>query len=413
VTASINSGTVASRVLGERQFVIDTAVNVDATSSNWESFIGLWERANLIRSFIWSQESEDEAALFSQFLARLRRFFKIDFCFIALHQEDEKTIQGGVPEALIDQLPVDFVRRSLDLVAASRIPVAWNQLHAKTGFRTVVVSPLSPAVGQPLGFLMLGHKRNRHFTKAELFLLQSLAGEVSWAVRELRSKRRHHKLLSVASLELKNSLNMVLADCSLLREIEGQVLAADHTQRLISIERNVQETLRTISSFLDTRIAEERSLTFPRENIDLPAVMDDTLLSCREKAKALGLDLYAQYADDLPREYSTDPARFRHVLRNLVDHAIEASERGPVLICARRNSDFVEFKVQVSKLRLTKTQSGPDSDSAGCRHHADDFGYDRLETIRENVKILNGHLHFVKRPGEGFESSICLPEMLC
>jgi signal transduction histidine kinase len=413
MTSLNNSGTSASRVLNKRRFVIDGAANMDPTYSNWESFIGLWERANLIRSFIWSQESADETALFTQFLVRLRRFFKIDFCFIALQQEDEKTIQKGVPETLLDQLPVDFVRRSMDLVAASRIPIAWKQLHTKTGFRTVVVSPLSPTVGQPLGFLMLGHLRNRHFTKAELFLLQSLAGEVSWAVRELRSKRSHHKRLAVASLELKNSLNMVLAECSLLREIEEEALPADRSQRLLSIERNTQETLRTICSFLDTRIAGEGSLTVPRENIDLAAVMEDTLLPCRDKAKAIGLELQAHYADDLPREYSTDPARFRHMLRNLADHAIDASEQSPVLICARRNSEFIEFKVQVSKPRPTKTRYNPATDPAVCGQLADECGYDRMEVIRENIRLLNGHSHFVKRPGEGFEISICLPEMLC
>lgn len=141
----------------------------DPAHNSWESFLELWERANLIRSFVWSQESVDETALITHFLVRIRRFFKIDFCFIALHPAGGKIMQAGVPEALLDQLPVDFIRRSMDLVANSRIPVAWNRLHAKTGFQTVVVSPLSPSVGQPLGFLMLGHLRSRHFTKAELF----------------------------------------------------------------------------------------------------------------------------------------------------------------------------------------------------------------------------------------------------
>jgi hypothetical protein len=36
------------------------------------------------------------------------------------------------------------------------------------------------------------------------------------------------------------------------------------------------------------------------------------------------------------------------------------------------------------------------------------FIYDRLEMIRENLKLLNGHLHFVTRPGEGYEISMCL-----
>ena len=380
--------------------------NTEPVYNNWESFLELWERANLIRSFVWSQESADETALFTHFLVRMRRFFKIDFCFIALHQEDGKIMQAGVPEALLDQLPVDFVRRSMDVVANSRVPVAWKRLHAKTGFQTVVVSPLSPSVGQPLGFLMLGHSRARHFTKAELFLLQSLAGEVSWAVRELRSKHRHHKLLSAASLELKSSLNKVLGECTLLREAEGLVLTSDHGQKLTGIEKTIQETVRTISGFLDSMIAEEGRFAAAREKIDLVAVIEDTLLSCRDKAKEAGLELAVQYGGDLPREFWTDPVRFRHVLRNLADHAIEISRQGAVLISVWKNSEFVEFNVKVSEPQAV-AGAEPRVESV-ARVRAGDFVYDRLEMIRENLKLLNGHLHFVKRPGEGFEISMCL-----
>lgn len=408
MSISIHSESWDSRDLKRRTARARSAMNMtDPDYTNLDSFLGLWERANLIRSFVWSQESADEAALFTQFLVRMRRFFKIDFCFIALHQEGGKIMQAGVPEALIDQLPVDFVRRSMDLVANSRIPVTWKQLHAKTGFQTVVISPLSPSVGQPLGFLMLGHSRGRHFTKAELFLLQSLAGDVSWAVRELRSKQRHYKLLSAASLELKNSLNMVLGECSLLRELEGLVLTADHDQKLTSIEKNTLETLRTINSFLDTTIAEQGRFAVPRENINVVAVIEDTLLSCRDKAKAAGLELEVQYDDNLPRKFLTDPARFRQVLRNLADHAIEFSQQGVVLISVWKNSEFLEFNVKISEPRPAvdiEFRAKP----AACGQPVSNLLYDRLQIIRENLKLLNGHLHFVRRQGEGSEISICL-----
>ena len=377
-------------------------------ANNWASFIGLWERANLIRSFVWSQESPDETALFTQYLVRVRRFFKVDFSFIALHHEDGKIAQAGVPEALLDQLPVDFVRRSMELIANSRIPVCWTRLHAKTRFHTVVISPLSPAVGRPLGFLMLGHARARHFTNAELFLIQSLAGEVSWAIRELRSKQGHRKLLAAASLELKNSLNAVLGECSLLRESAPSALMAKGEGSLGNIERNTREALRTVGSFLDTTIDQQGRLSVLREPIDLVAVVDDTLNACREKAQRAGWRLETQYADDLPRSYATDPARFRHVLRDLVEHAIEIAQRGPLLVRARKNCDFIEFNVNMSGVGLAANPE-PCAESALSNRHPGNLEAARIETVRENLKLLNGHLHFVKLPGEGFEIGICLP----
>jgi signal transduction histidine kinase len=378
---------------------------MNPASTNWESFVELWQRANVIRSFIWSQESADEAALSTQFLARARRFFKIDFCFIALRQEGGKIVQAGVPEALLDQLPVDFVRRALEVVADSRIPVTWSRLHPKTGFHTVVVSPLSPAVGQPLGFLMLGHSSARHFTKSELFLLQSLAGEVSWAIRELRSKQRQRKLLSAASLELKNSLNTVMGECSLFREAEGFEITGDQDKKLTSIEKNAEQALRTIGSFLDTTIDQQGRLSILQESIHLVAVIEDAMATSREKAQRAGVALDTWYARDLPRTYSTDPARFRHVLRELVNHVIDVAERSPVLIRVRNNADFIEFNVTANE--PTSTQPALEADF--YRHHPGDFANDRLETIRENLKLLGGHLHVAKVSGDRFEMSICLP----
>jgi signal transduction histidine kinase len=410
MSISVRSGSSESKSTRRKSEVAHAAADIgDTPYNNWESFIGLWERANLIRSFVWSHESSDETALFNQFLVRVRRFFNIDFCFIALLQEGGKIIQVGVPEAALGHLPADFVRRSLDIVANSRIPVTWKQFHAKTGFRTVVVSPLSPSVGEPLGFLMLGHTRGRSFTRAELFLLQSMAGELSWAIRELRSKQSHQKLLAAGSLELKNSLHMVLGNCSRLREDEAGVLTTGQDQRLTDIEKGTRESLRTISSFLDFALAHEGRSPVLYECIDLVESIENTLLSCREKAKQAGLKLETEYADNLPRQYSTDPVRFRHVLRNLADHAIESSERGPVIIRVRKNAEFIEFYVKANEPREAGVISEPSAEVEPCGHHAGESVYDRLEMIRENLKLLNGHLHNVKRQSEGFEVSICLP----
>ena len=97
MTISIHSVSRGPSDLKRRSSTPSTDLNrTDPAYNSWESFLELWERANLIRSFIWSQESADETALFTHFLVRIRRFFKIDFCFIALHQAGGKIIQVGV-----------------------------------------------------------------------------------------------------------------------------------------------------------------------------------------------------------------------------------------------------------------------------------------------------------------------------
>src|SRR5215470_1300735 len=78
--------------------------------NSWESFLRLWERAHLLRSFIWSQEIADEKTLFKQFLVRVRRFFSVDFCFIAVSMGGGKILQLAFPEDSLSHLPPNFVR---------------------------------------------------------------------------------------------------------------------------------------------------------------------------------------------------------------------------------------------------------------------------------------------------------------
>jgi hypothetical protein len=43
-------------------------------------------------------------------------------------------------------------------------------------------------------------------------------------------------------------------------------------------------------------------------------------------------------------------------------------------------------------------------------HRPGDLAADRIGTVRENLKLLDGHLHFVTLAGERFEIALCLPK---
>ncbi|HEX2243431.1 MAG TPA: GAF domain-containing protein [Gammaproteobacteria bacterium] len=377
-----------------------------AGPEHWASFREVWEQANTIRSFIWTQDSSDEAALFKQFLVRLRRFLRVDFCFMALRQEDGKIFQLGVPEEALERLPVDFACRSMELIANSRIPVRWSRSQARTEYRSIVVSPLSPPVGEPLGVLILGHCRAREFNQAEMFSIQSLAGEVSWAIRELRAKENQRRLLSAASQELKSSLAAVLRECSLARELDTVPMVTP-AQAFSTIEKSTQEALRAIGSFLDSTAEQEGRLSVVREPIDLVTVVNTALNDCQAKAERAGSRLERLYAKDLPRTYVTDPARFRQVLREIVEQAI-AVARGPLIVNVRHNNDFIEIDV-------TASGAPPANQAAGAHPSVSsqspgNLAFTRMETVRENVDLLNGHLHLLKLPGNGIEIGLCLPK---
>ena len=61
-----------------------TLANGKESIASWDAFVTLWERANPVRAYCWTQQCAGEKALLNQFLVRLRCLYRVDFCFGAL-----------------------------------------------------------------------------------------------------------------------------------------------------------------------------------------------------------------------------------------------------------------------------------------------------------------------------------------
>ena len=155
----------------------------------------------------------------------------------------EELIAGAVPDAGLEQLPGNFAGRCLDLVAQARAPVTWNEVIAEFGFRSMVVAPVAPPSGTPMGFLMLGHTSRRVYSAAELFVLQSLASEVAWVVREFQSEQEHRVQVADLSHEVTNTLQLIVGYTGLIRENLGGRLDNHQEQFFANIESDVKQIL--------------------------------------------------------------------------------------------------------------------------------------------------------------------------
>src|SRR5262245_34383335 len=97
------------------------------SAGNWEWFVGQWERANQIRGFFWEHDTPEIRTLLAHFIVRLRRFFGVDFVFGALMVDDKKSVEVGVPQGGLNNLPPNLSQRCFQLVANSRAPITWNE----------------------------------------------------------------------------------------------------------------------------------------------------------------------------------------------------------------------------------------------------------------------------------------------
>jgi len=230
----------------DERHTLSAANGLKQSSEDWQSLGGLWDRAGLIRAFLWQQQYHDAKALLIQFLVRLRRFYSSDFCSGGLVDGGTLTA-AAVPEAGLEQLPGNIAQRCLDLVAHARILITWNEVKAEFGFRSMVVAPIAPPSGVPVGFLMLGHSTRRVYSAAELFVLQSLANELAWVARELQNQKEHRVQVSDLSHDVKNTLQLIVGYTALIRQNFNGVLDREQEQFFANIESDVERVLRQLS----------------------------------------------------------------------------------------------------------------------------------------------------------------------
>lgn len=252
-------------------------------TGDWELFLGMWERANLVRAFFWSQRVDDEKLLLTHFLARLRRFFGVDFCFGALSVSEHRLVEVGVPEAGLSQLPLDFSRRCLESVANSRAPVTWNDAGIKLGYRTTVIVPLRAPTGASFGFLLLGQSRTRSYSAIELFLLQALAGELSWVVRDLAARKFYRQKLAVTSHDVKNALQVILGDAALIRQKvkEGSSEADKHVQGIEAAVELIIDRMRTLPDSTTAEVSDVEPLAEAPSDISM--ALTESLVSKKQR----------------------------------------------------------------------------------------------------------------------------------
>jgi len=377
---------------------------------SWESFVGLWERASLIRAFSWSHQTAGNKTLLAHFLVRLRRFFGVDFCFGALILNGDRSVEVGVPETALGRLPSNFSRRCLGLVANSRAPITWNELNGEFGFRSTVVAPLAPPVGRPFGFLLLGHSSRRTYSSAELFILQALAGDLSWAVRDLVSKQQHQKQLAGLSHDVKNALQVIIGNAALIRQKLNGIPANEHAKHIGNIEASVQEILERMNRLPAISVADDdESDTVDETVIDIAAAVGEAVDSCREAIRDRGVAFEITYAPQFPGDAMTDPTMFKRLLATIVGNAALSTRNETVQLAVQREAASLEFAVKgtatskaAEKLK-SLFESGTRFD--GVREKS---GEGVLQ-MKEYVENAGGDVYLRSRPGEVSEFVVCLP----
>ncbi len=378
----------------------------------WESFVLLWDRANFVRNFFWSQPVSDERVLLTHFLTRLRRFYAVDFCFGFLSVNGRKLAEAGVPEASAGQLPKNFSRRCMNLVANSRAPITWNEVSSELSFRSTVVAPIAPPAGPSFGFLMLGHPIRKNYSVAELFVLQSLAVELSWVVRDLILRKEAQRELAANARRIDEEAGRILAASESLGRSPAPAAAdraGEEEKRLERIQasaRQIQERIGPLAAGSSSELDEAQN---GGESAEIAAAVKQAIASCRQAAAERDVDIEVIYAPRFLGATKITGAALIAILHVLINEAARATRNEIVRLLVRRAGAGLELWLRGMESDRVAQRLQSLFETRAQTEDAPDEKIEAFVQLREYLERAGGDVYLRSRPGEPAEWIVCLP----
>ena len=188
----------------------------------------------------------------------------------------------------------------------------------------------SPTPAPPAPSLLLMLEEITEHKQAEAALRQAKEAALREAERSAAASRAKGDFLAHMSHELRTPLNVILGFTQVMAP--DRSLQFDHRNHLKIINRSGQHLLGLINDVLEMSKIEAGRIQLNETRFDLHHLLHDLDTMVRAKAKAKGLDLVIQTAEDLPQHIATDEGKLRQILLNLVGNAIKFTERGSVTL---------------------------------------------------------------------------------
>jgi signal transduction histidine kinase len=307
-------------------------------------------------------------------------------------------------------VPANLSRRCFDIAVNSRAPIAWNDVSGEFGFRSAVVVPIAPPVGPALGFLLLGHTIRRGYTPSELFLLQTLAGEFSWAVRTLNGNNRIGERLANMSHDIKNSLQVIVGNSELIRQNKSGAQAVGQEKFIGNIESSVENILNCISSLpkpLPCAVTEvDESDT---SVVDIASAVEEAVMACRRLSQERGVKVTVDTAATAPSQVRTDPVLFKLAIQVLINRAVAAARNETVEFAFRSDETHLRFEIKGMTGNEVAQRLTALFDNAIGLGDANDESHRALVSVRQYLDQIGGDVYMRSRPGRASEFIVGVP----
>lgn len=297
--------------------------------------------------------------------------FQVDHCGIVLvdARHSDTPLSAEYPPLGIQGLRLLLKQRPLYGQLADGNLIAIDDLDASTingpirtawkyaGVASVLVAPLIARRRLLGGIALHSMAKQRTFTAWEQETLLTITRQFALAIanadlyeQAIEANRLKSEFLANISHELRTPLNAIIGYSDMLKSgIYGPINDAQ-LDRLTRVHTGGTQLLALINDVLDLSRIEAGQMQLHLEQVDLIALIEQTLATVTYQAEKKGLALRQELDSDLP-VIQADPQRIRQVLTNLLDNAIKFTPDGSVTLEA--------YPVTVRKQAITGAEWRP------------------------------------------------------